>query len=57
MNRRDIRPKGEWILHNNECGDTRQYSSYECSNCHSWFREDSNFCPNCGADMTESEDK
>ena len=43
---------GEWIEH----FDTKEYlgslmSEYECSICHEWVDDDSNFCPRCGADM------
>lgn len=27
-------------------------SNYECSNCHEWKREISDYCPNCGCKMT-----
>ena len=46
------RKKGKWIEHEwaEEVGE-KLISNYECSNCHSWKREASNFCSNCGADM------
>jgi hypothetical protein len=28
-------------------------SNYECSNCHTWKREKSDYCPDCGCKMTE----
>lgn len=49
------RPKGHWIEHPHECGDNWQYPKYECSKCHTWVEYDDDFCPGCGADMTESE--
>lgn len=43
------RPKGEWIEHKwAEEVNEAIISNYECSNCHSWERNNSNFCPNCG---------
>ena len=45
--------KGKWIR--SWC-EWQQY--LECSKCgyETGLRCDTNFCPNCGADMTESED-
>jgi hypothetical protein len=47
---------GKWIPHYNE-GD---FPRKECSNCHKWFLaskvDDSNYCPNCGANMREVEE-
>ena len=56
------RPKGEWIeeYHGNGWND---YWDYICSNCGKKYeRADAilykaNFCPNCGANMREKEDK
>lgn len=46
------RPNGEWIEHKQaEEVDGHLISNYECSCCHSWKRENTDFCPNCGADM------
>lgn len=44
--------KGTWIRHKwteNTYGIL--ISKYECSCCHTWGGNDSNFCPNCGEDM------
>lgn len=43
---------GEWIEHKwaEEC-DGLLISNYECTNCHSWERNNTDFCPNCGAIM------
>ena len=43
---------GEWVVHEwaEEC-DGLLISNYECTNCHSWERNNTDFCPNCGADM------
>lgn len=50
------RPHGEWIEHKRaEEVEGLLVSNYECSSCHAWKREDSDFCPNCGADMREGE--
>ena len=43
----DIRPKGEWIMHDDEILGL----SCECSVCHIETMGDTPFCPNCGADM------
>lgn len=45
------RKKGEWIEHPHECGENWEFSKYECSICHTWEENDSDFCPNCGAEM------
>jgi RNA polymerase subunit RPABC4/transcription elongation factor Spt4 len=43
--------KPHWIEHEHEAGENWEYSRYECSECHEWSDDDSNFCPNCGAKM------
>lgn len=45
---------GHWIEHPHEAGENWEYSKYECSECHVWEDDDSDFCPNCGVKM-ESE--
>lgn len=40
--------KGEWISHYDE--DAKE-GWYECSCCHSERAFNTNFCPDCGADM------
>lgn len=45
------RPKGKWI-HYDE-GDFDY--DYKCSNCGSVMWDNSDFCPNCGADMREDD--
>ena len=55
------RPHGEW----KDLSDGWQEGTYECSNCKAEFvliegtPEDNeyNFCPNCGADMREGDEK
>lgn len=42
--------KGEWISHYDE--GTKE-GWYECSCCHSERAFNTNFCPDCGADMRE----
>ena len=51
------RKKGKWIEHEwaEEVGGML-VSNYECSECHCWQRETSDFCPNCGADMRGEQD-
>ena len=43
----DIRPKGEWIMHDDEILGL----SCECSVCHIETMGDTPFCSHCGADM------
>lgn len=45
--------RGHWIDHPHEAGPCWEYSMYECSECHQWTRYDSDYCPNCGAEMYE----
>ena len=40
-----------WIERPHESGENWEYSMYECSDCHEWSDNDSNYCPNCGAKM------
>ena len=47
--------KWRWIEHPHEWGDNWQYSQYECSCCHDWAYEDTDYCPNCGVEMEEVE--
>ncbi len=51
-----IPPHGKWILYNKGFGFT-----HYCSNCNFAVKEQwigfYNFCPSCGADMREAEDK
>jgi hypothetical protein len=54
--RRQEQKTGHWTEHPHEWGDNWQYSDYECSICHSWAHFDTDFCPNCGAKMAESEE-
>jgi predicted amidophosphoribosyltransferase len=42
-----------WIEHPHESGENWEYSMYECSDCHEWFDNDSNYCPNCGVKMKQ----
>lgn len=44
---------GHWIEHPHETGENWEYSKYECSECHVWEEDDSDYCPNCGAKMIE----
>ena len=59
----DGRPQGEWIEHkwieyNEELMLEMPMHNYECSKCHSILHEvkETNFCPNCGADMRKGAD-
>ncbi len=42
-----------WIEHPHESGENWEYSMYECSDCHEWSDNDSNYCPNCGVKMEQ----
>ena len=49
---------GQWIVHENaDIIDGYYVPKYECSCCHTWQDDDSNFCPDCGIDMRERKDK
>lgn len=47
--------KGHWIEHPHEWGTNWEYSMYECSECNEYTVGDSDFCPNCGADLREEQ--
>ena len=53
------RPKGRWIEHIHfDAFGSPNGANYECPVCHYddvYDETDCNFCPNCGADMRESE--
>lgn len=55
------RPRGKWIVLREEYefmgGIVNESRGCKCSNCNKVVRFKSVFCPNCGADMRESEDK
>ena len=43
---------GEWIKHEYaEESEGLLIPNFECSVCHDWKREQTPFCPECGADM------
>lgn len=42
---------GHWIEHPHEAGSNWELSGYECSKCHRWTEDDSDYCPNCGRYM------
>ena len=49
---------GQWIVHENaDIIDGYYVPKYECSCCHTWKDDDSNFCPDCGTNMREREGK
>ena len=50
------RPKGRWIYEEYLFNGVR-VSRYRCSNCHKTKSCKSDFCPNCGADMRNNEEK
>lgn len=49
------RKKGKWTEYPHEWGDNWQYSEYECSVCHNRANFDTDYCPNCGAEMEVGE--
>lgn len=55
------RPRGKWIVLREKYefmgGIVNESRGCKCSNCNKVVRFKSVFCPNCGADMRESEDK
>ena len=43
-----------WIRHENaDIVDGYLVPNFECSECHSWKKDDSDYCPDCGAKMEE----
>lgn len=46
---------GHWIERQHEAGPCWEYSMYECSECHVWAKDDSDYCPYCGAKMEVEE--
>ena len=50
--------KGWWIEHENaDIVDGYYVSKYECSCCHTWKDDNSDYCPDCGADMRGKKDE
>lgn len=49
----DVAPvrRGHWIKRGYACGE----AEFECSHCHEieWRANETDYCPNCGADMRE----
>lgn len=44
-----VAKRGKWIEHKHaEEYNGTLISNYECSVCHTWKRETSNYCPDCG---------
>lgn len=56
---RDVKPvdavpvvHAHWIRHDYaDIVDGYLVPEFECSKCHSWKKDDSDYCPNCGARM------
>lgn len=52
------RKTGHWIEHENaDIVEGYYVSMYECSCCHTWENDDSEYCPDCGADMRGEENE
>lgn len=48
------RKEAHWIKHEwAEESEGLLIPNYECSQCHTWKRENSDYCPECGCKMTE----
>ena len=47
--------KGKWIYHTEPLA-CRPYGHYTCSLCNEIAWDNSNYCPNCGADMRGEEE-
>ena len=46
------RKTGHWIEHENaDIVDGHYVPKYECSCCHTWKHDDSDYCPDCGMKM------
>ena len=46
---------GHWIVHEHaEEFYGRVVDNYECNNCGDWYLNKTNFCPNCGCNMSEN---
>ena len=49
-----VTPIGHWIIHEHaEEFLGRVVDNYECSECHDWYLNKTNYCPSCGAKMVE----
>ena len=47
---------GKWIRHDDaDVVEGYYVPEYECSKCRAWKKDDSDFCPDCGAKMDEKE--
>lgn len=46
--------KGHWIKHEGYNND-RWCTQYECSVCHEWSDDNTEYCPRCGAEMESEE--
>ena len=50
------RKKGRWIAHEGGKFVGFPYMHYECDQCRAFEPTETNFCPNCGADMRGEQD-
>lgn len=49
---------GHWIKHEYaEEANGYLIPNYECSNCHSWLRDNRDYCGDCGAKMDKYQEK
>ena len=50
--------RGYWIRHDwAEEAEGCLIPNYECSVCHAWKRDESDYCPDCGSDMRGEHEK
>lgn len=48
---------GKWIRHDDaDIVEGYYVPEYECSECKGWVKDDTDFCPNCGAKMDAQEE-
>ena len=48
---------GEWIVDEIDYDDTLKISIYKCSKCEAISYRKSNYCPDCGANMTRRRER
>ena len=51
------RPKGEWIKYESPVNYDDGKDAWDCSLCGAMVGKQTNYCPNCGADMKGDDNK